>query len=78
MSTANIQYPPAAAAHTYHDESAETPAVTSVQPRAGATMAVGSEHNRTRMGKAERLRGGCVPCPDGSVCWIIPIPCCCC
>ncbi|KAH8917359.1 hypothetical protein BT69DRAFT_1286740 [Atractiella rhizophila] len=22
-----------------------------------------------------RLRGGCIPCPDGSVCYIIP--CCC-
>ncbi|PVF94339.1 hypothetical protein CPB86DRAFT_789178 [Serendipita vermifera] len=24
-----------------------------------------------------RLRGGCIPCPDGSRCYIIPIPCCC-
>ncbi|KAF8073320.1 hypothetical protein FPV67DRAFT_1477315 [Lyophyllum atratum] len=28
-------------------------------------------------GVAKRLRGGCIPCPDGSRCWIIPIPCCC-
>jgi hypothetical protein len=60
MSTANIEYPPAA--HTYHHESAETPSVTSVQPRAGATMVVGDK-DRTRVGKAERIRGGCVPCP---------------
>ncbi|KAI5899970.1 uncharacterized protein SCHCODRAFT_02606624 [Schizophyllum commune H4-8] len=25
-----------------------------------------------------RQRGGCIPCPDGSICYIIPIPCCCC
>ncbi|KAG7085473.1 hypothetical protein E1B28_003034 [Marasmius oreades] len=24
-----------------------------------------------------RLRGGCIPCPDGGCCYIIPIPCCC-
>ena len=61
MSTANIEYPPTA--HTYHDESAGMPVLTNVQPRAGATMVVGSDNDRTRMGKAERLRGGCVPCP---------------
>ncbi|KAN0109512.1 hypothetical protein V8E52_009155 [Russula decolorans] len=76
MSTADIKYPPAA--HTYHDELAAKPAVTSSQPRANATMAVGSNNDQARAGKAERIRGGCVPCPDGSVCWIIPIPCCCC
>lgn len=27
--------------------------------------------------EAKRLRGGCIPCPNGSVCYIIPIPCCC-
>jgi hypothetical protein len=64
MSTAaNIEYPPAAHTTYHHDESAETPVVTSVQPRAGATMTVGPNNDRTRTGKAERLRGGCVPCP---------------
>ncbi|KAH9890898.1 hypothetical protein C8Q73DRAFT_702074 [Cubamyces lactineus] len=29
-------------------------------------------------GPAQRLRGGCIPCPDGSICYIIPIPCICC
>lgn len=61
MSTANIKYPPAA--HTYHDESAAKPVVTSSQPRANATMAVGSNNDQARVGKAERIRGGCVPCP---------------
>ena len=61
MSTANIEYPPTA--HTYHDESAGMPVLTSVQPRAGATMVVGPDNDKPRMGKAERLRGGCVPCP---------------
>ncbi|KAI0336019.1 hypothetical protein GY45DRAFT_1316055 [Cubamyces sp. BRFM 1775] len=29
-------------------------------------------------GPAQRIRGGCIPCPDGSICYIIPIPCICC
>lgn len=61
MSTANIKYPPVA--HTYHDKSAAKPAVTSSQPRASATMAVGPNNDQARVGKAERIRGGCVPCP---------------
>ena len=61
MSATNIKYPPAA--HTHHDESAVKPAVTSSQPRASATMAVGSNSDQARVGKAERIRGGCVPCP---------------
>jgi hypothetical protein len=94
MSTANIEYPPAA--RPYHAEPAQNPTITSVQPRAGTTMAVESDNGTPRTGKAERLRGGCVPCPvctvahlytahtaerctqDGTVCWIIPIPLCCC
>jgi len=38
------------------------------------------EERRQRRGQkkeAKRLRGGCIPCPDGSICYIIPIPCCC-
>jgi len=61
MSTANIQYPPAV--HPYHGESAQNPTITSVQPRAGTTMAVETDNDTGRTGKAERLRGGCVPCP---------------
>ena len=59
--TTNIKYPPAA--HTHHDESAAEPAVTSSQPCASATMTVGSNNDQARVGKAERIRGGCVPCP---------------
>jgi len=61
MSTANIEYPPAA--HLYHGESAQNPTITSVQPRGGITMAVETGNDTARTGKAERLRGGCVPCP---------------
>ena len=68
MSTANIEYPPAA--RPYHAEPAQNPAITSVQPRAGTTMAVESDNGTPRTGKAERLRGGCVPCP---VCTELPI-----
>ncbi|KAH9077737.1 hypothetical protein EDB83DRAFT_2345565 [Lactarius deliciosus] len=75
MPSATIAYPPTA--HTYHDESSQTPAITNIQPHTGAKMVVGSDDNKARNGKAERLRGGCIPCPDGSVCWIIPCCCCC-
>ncbi len=61
MPPATIAYPPTA--HTYHDELSQTPATTNVQPRTGAEMVVGSDDNATRSGKAERLRGGCIPCP---------------
>jgi hypothetical protein len=61
MSSTNIEYPPAA--HPYSGELAQQPTITSVQPRAGPAMAVGSNNDKARIGKAERLRGGCVPCP---------------
>jgi len=61
MSTVNIKYPPAA--HPYHNESAQQPVITNVQPRGGAPMAIGSDNGKARVGKAERLRGGCIPCP---------------
>lgn len=40
----------------------------------------GSEGEQREDGKERvmRLDGGCVPCPDGSICYIIPLPCCCC
>jgi hypothetical protein len=68
MSNANVAYPPTA--HLYHDESAQKPVVTNVQPCAEATMTLDTKNNGARIGKAERLRGGCVPCP---VCTILPV-----
>lgn len=55
------------------------------------------DKSKLQTGRAERIRGGCIPCPvrypfsvlilafiftcllpqDGSICYIIPIPCCC-
>jgi hypothetical protein len=73
MSTANIKYPPAA--HPYHDESAQQPVITNVQPRGGTTMAIGSDNGTAqvgKLGKAKRLRGGCVPCP---VCFELFVRC---
>jgi hypothetical protein len=62
MSTASIKYPPPA--YQYHGESAQKPEITSVQPRAaGIKMVVESDNDAARGGKAERLRGGCIPCP---------------
>jgi len=71
MSTADIKYPPPAYQHHGESESAQKPTITSVQPRAGVTMVVGSDNDVARGEKAERLRGGCIPCPvciDSSDC----------
>ncbi|KAG8787009.1 hypothetical protein FRC12_015993 [Ceratobasidium sp. 428] len=50
------------------------PYITSSQPtgQRGMVVAPPSEDQQ-----AERLRGGCIPLPNGGRCWIIPIPLCC-
>ncbi|KAJ6513698.1 hypothetical protein C8R47DRAFT_1313816 [Mycena vitilis] len=50
--------------------------VVSQQPAPAPTMTTASDTKVTQ-GEAARLRGGCIPCPDGGCCYIIPIPCCC-
>ncbi|KAH8102314.1 hypothetical protein BXZ70DRAFT_68489 [Cristinia sonorae] len=75
-SSANsLAYPPAAHIHTSN--------VVGTQPQPISTMSTSAEkldHNLERkgpqQGAAERIRGGCIPCPDGC-CFCIPIPCCC-
>ncbi|KAK7042682.1 hypothetical protein R3P38DRAFT_323319 [Favolaschia claudopus] len=49
--------------------------IVSEQP-APAPMMSARERTVTE-GNVERLRGGCIPCPDGGCCFIIPLPCCC-
>lgn len=55
---------------------APAPATVAQQPGANTGMSVSPEA-QTQERKAERLRGGCIPLPNGGRCWIIPIPCCC-
>ncbi|CAE6466730.1 unnamed protein product [Rhizoctonia solani] len=66
-----------AAAYQPNHQSAKPyyPYITSSQPtgQRGMVMAPPSDEER----EAERLRGGCIPLPNGGRCWIIPIPCCC-
>ncbi|KAH8829718.1 hypothetical protein DL96DRAFT_1599298 [Flagelloscypha sp. PMI_526] len=50
--------------------------VVSSQPQTSSTMKISQDAQKSEQ-EALRLRGGCIPCPNGSVCWIIPIPCCC-
>ncbi|VDC04325.1 unnamed protein product [Peniophora sp. CBMAI 1063] len=66
-------YPPTAHTHGYSD-------LTTKQPTQSVAMSARGPPPPKQKNEqsAERLRGGCVPCPDGSICWIIPIPCCCC
>ncbi|CAL1709420.1 unnamed protein product [Somion occarium] len=71
-STETITYPPTA--HISPDGAEETVISSQPKPAMGMTPQ-GGQNEETE--KAERLRGGCIPCPGG-ICWIIPIPCCCC
>ncbi|KAJ7135096.1 hypothetical protein C8R46DRAFT_1139474 [Mycena filopes] len=52
-------------------------ALVTEQPTSAPTMSPSRERFNVEEGKAARLRGGCIPCPDGGCCYIIPIPCCC-
>ncbi|KAH0586699.1 hypothetical protein H2248_007915 [Termitomyces sp. 'cryptogamus'] len=70
--TPTVAYPPTAAQSARADASDE---VVSEQPKAAERMSLDGPVGTKR--EARRLRGGCIPCPDGSVCYIIPIPCCC-
>ncbi|KAJ7175055.1 hypothetical protein C8R43DRAFT_975821 [Mycena crocata] len=74
FSTETLTYP--APAHTHTPLSKSTAAVVTEQPTPAPKMSVGREPTVMR-GDAARLRGGCIPCPDGGCCYIIPIPCCC-
>ncbi|KAJ7153920.1 hypothetical protein C8R43DRAFT_1001514 [Mycena crocata] len=87
-------YPAAAHTHISHGKTVPAPAGTysalvTEQPVAAPTMSfsnssldgreAGKEGGPTvPRGDASRMRGGCIPCPDGGCCYIIPIPCCCC
>ncbi|EDR10471.1 uncharacterized protein LACBIDRAFT_316903 [Laccaria bicolor S238N-H82] len=52
--------------------------IISKQPLRAAEMEVSTPRVKQDGGEgALRLRGGCIPCPDGGCCYIIPIPCCC-
>ncbi|CAK5266327.1 unnamed protein product [Mycena citricolor] len=62
-----LTYPPPA-----HTGSAKV----TEQPAPVPTMGLGALRT-TDEGRSERLRGGCIPCPDGGCCFIIPLPCCC-
>ncbi|KAJ6575569.1 hypothetical protein DFH09DRAFT_1311638 [Mycena vulgaris] len=62
--------PPAVHTHTARR------ALVTEQPARVPSMSLAPENTVTQ-GKAARIRGGCIPCPDGGCCYIIPIPCCC-
>ncbi|KAJ7092920.1 hypothetical protein B0H15DRAFT_165163 [Mycena belliarum] len=82
--------PPAAHTHSARLTAAAptpAPAPVSQQPAPARAMSLrrhwkrrdDEEHELTvSHGPARRIRGGCIPCPDGGCCYIIPIPCCCC
>ncbi|KAH8112411.1 hypothetical protein DFH11DRAFT_1607457 [Phellopilus nigrolimitatus] len=77
--TSDPAYPPVARSsisrRTDDAEAGGIAHAVNTQPTAatGMTTARGGESGQAAM----RLRGGCIPCPDGGCCYIIPIPCCC-
>ncbi|KIM38834.1 hypothetical protein M413DRAFT_447535 [Hebeloma cylindrosporum] len=59
-----------------HSASLRKGAVTAEQPAPAQRMSIQDSQQRGKEGRAERPRGGCVPCPNGGCCFIIPLPCC--
>ncbi|KAI0349626.1 hypothetical protein OH77DRAFT_1375945, partial [Trametes cingulata] len=70
----SLSYPPAA---HLSDQSATRPQPVQSQPSPVPSMSTNPSKADKKSGGAERIRGGCIPCPDGSICYIIPIPCLC-
>ncbi|KAI0662629.1 hypothetical protein C8Q70DRAFT_1051254 [Cubamyces menziesii] len=75
-----LTYPPSA--HFSSDESglvkSSSPEAQPVRSQPAPTPAMSPTLASRTSGPAQRIRGGCIPCPDGSICYIIPIPCICC
>ncbi|TFL00080.1 hypothetical protein BDV98DRAFT_594268 [Pterulicium gracile] len=71
MTNPTLSYPPQA--HLVQPQDPTTS--TSAQP--GATPGMNSGKAVDDAKDVERMRGGCIPLPNGGRCWIIPIPCCC-
>ncbi|KAH9847986.1 hypothetical protein C2E23DRAFT_845714 [Lenzites betulinus] len=69
----SLTYPPSA-----HLPSPDGAQPVQSQPSPVPTMSSAPAKAENETGPAQRIRGGCVPCPDGSICYIIPIPCFCC
>ncbi|KAJ3827901.1 hypothetical protein F5880DRAFT_1091731 [Lentinula raphanica] len=72
--------PPSAHTTTRKASSSAIPPTTIVtqQPPATRSMSLTSaDEHKQKNTKVNRLRGGCIPCPDGGCCFIIPLPCCC-
>ncbi|KAI8995310.1 hypothetical protein BD414DRAFT_237013 [Trametes punicea] len=78
-SRVDLTYPPSAHLSPPGVQSRAEPAhPISSQPSAKPAMSPVPSKAGEPSGEAQRIRGGCVPCPDGSICYIIPIPCICC
>lgn len=59
MSPSQLNYPPSA--HTTHEQ------VHAAQPAPTQTMSVSrADEAQAKEQRAERIRGGCIPCPVGS------------
>ncbi|KAG2131026.1 hypothetical protein DEU56DRAFT_459671 [Suillus clintonianus] len=64
-----VAYPPAA--------HAVPRGIVSSQPSSSSMLLYPSPQEEEKTHSPMRLRGGCIPCPGGGMCFIIPCPCCC-
>ncbi|TFK99454.1 hypothetical protein BDV98DRAFT_570969 [Pterulicium gracile] len=74
MTNPAVSYPPKAHVSHASEGSSESNSVTA-QPGASPSMHSGKAVDDAK--NVDRMRGGCIPLPNGGRCWIIPIPCCC-
>ncbi|EIW74049.1 hypothetical protein CONPUDRAFT_140647 [Coniophora puteana RWD-64-598 SS2] len=78
--TSGPAYPPAA--HTTQRLALGSEDIVASQPGSTQSMSLSSQQGaapKQRVDGADeplRLRGGCIPCPGGGMCFIIPCPCC--
>ncbi|ESK90980.1 hypothetical protein Moror_16378 [Moniliophthora roreri MCA 2997] len=79
MSDAKSSYSMPALPPSAHTTSKHQESIVSNQPLPASGMVVRPDApargEQTTDGPM-RLRGGCIPCPNGGCCYIIPIPCC--
>ncbi|KAJ6496396.1 hypothetical protein C8R45DRAFT_985816 [Mycena sanguinolenta] len=70
-----IELPTLASPPTAHTHTSPRSRVATVTEQPAPAPAMSTARGTVTEGEASRMRGGCIPCPDGGCCFIIP--CCC-
>ncbi|GAW04921.1 hypothetical protein LENED_006745 [Lentinula edodes] len=72
MSSTTPVYPPSAHLSSKASSPISPAAPIVTQPAVTQSMSMEQRGLVERNEKVQRLRGGCIPCPDGGCCFIIP------